>query len=217
MGKHIIFHLFKNDIEYKLCRMCEEWLSLELFSLDNSRWDKLCRICKPCANRYAEQYRNNNRDKINAGLRLHYQNNKEKRLLKDKKRYKRKKKEIINQHKEYLKRRKQTDEGFRIQCNIRRRIHSALSGKNKSKNTLKLLGCSIEYFKRYLESNFDDNMNWDNYGSYWELDHIIPCSAFDLTNSIEQQRCFRYTNIRPLSVKENREKSNFLPNGVRAR
>lgn len=24
-------------------------------------------------------------------------------------------------------------------------------------------------------------MSWENHGIYWHLDHIIPCSAFDLT------------------------------------
>ena len=93
----------------------------------------------------------------------------------------------------------------------------ALDGKNKSKSTFELLGCSVDKFKVYLEGRFDDNMNWNNYGSYWELDHIIPCSAFDLVNSDEQKKCFHYSNVRPLSVYENRQKSDFLPDGARAR
>jgi len=82
--------------------------------------------------------------------------------------------------------------------------------KNKISKTTELLGCSLEYFKNYLESQFTPEMNWDNYASYWEVDHIIPCSSFNLTNIDQQKQCFHYTNTQPLSKKENRTKSNKI-------
>ena len=44
-------------------------------------------------------------------------------------------------------------------------------------------------------------MTWDNYGSYWEIDHLKPLS---------KNGSFDYTNTRPLSVTENRKKYNKL-------
>lgn len=41
-------------------------------------------------------------------------------------------------------------------------------------------------------------MNWQNWGTVWELDHILPCVSFDLTKLEEQQKCFHYTNLQPL-------------------
>ena len=53
-------------------------------------------------------------------------------------------------------------------------------------------------------------MMWDNYGLYWEIDHIIPCFSFELTDPEQQKKCFYYTNLQPLTIKHNLEKSNKL-------
>lgn len=73
----------------------------------------------------------------------------------------------------------------------------------------KLIGCSIQDLKNYLESLFKDGMNWNN-KHLWHIDHILPCSSFDLTNIVEQQKCFHYTNLQPLWAKENLMKSNKI-------
>jgi len=50
-------------------------------------------------------------------------------------------------------------------------------------------------------------MNWNNYGYYgWHIDHIKPCSSFDLSKDLEQRKCFHYTNLQPLLAKDNLEK-----------
>lgn len=49
-------------------------------------------------------------------------------------------------------------------------------------------------------------MNWNNYGTYWNIDHIEPCCSFDLTIKENQQKCFNYKNCRPLLVSENAAK-----------
>ena len=53
-------------------------------------------------------------------------------------------------------------------------------------------------------------MSWDNYGSYWEIDHIKPCDSFDLSNLEEQKECFIFTNTQPMKISDNRKKSNKL-------
>jgi 5-methylcytosine-specific restriction endonuclease McrA len=53
-------------------------------------------------------------------------------------------------------------------------------------------------------------MSWDNYGTYWHIDHIIPCSNFDFSDPIQQKECFNYTNLQPLEAKANIKKSNKM-------
>ena len=73
-----------------------------------------------------------------------------------------------------------------------------------------MLGCTLDFFKKYIANKFTDGMNWENYGK-WEIDHIIPISSFDLTNQEDVKRCFHYTNTRPLYKKENVSKHNNMP------
>jgi hypothetical protein len=41
-------------------------------------------------------------------------------------------------------------------------------------------------------------MTWENHGMVWEIDHIKPCSSFDLTDLKQQQECFHFLNQQPL-------------------
>ena len=112
----------------------------------------------------------------------------------------------------YEKNRRNNDIGYKILGNLRSRVWYVLKNNIKSARTMKLVGCTIDFLIEYIEKQFSPEMNWDNYGKnkYWEIDHIIPCSSFDLTDPEQQRKCFHYTNLQPLTIKDNREKSNKL-------
>ena len=65
----------------------------------------------------------------------------------------------------------------------------------------------MEEYTLYLESKFTPIMTWDNYATYWEIDHIKPICKFDLSNEGEMKKCFHFSNTQPLTRDENREKS----------
>lgn len=97
----------------------------------------------------------------------------------------------------------------RIASNCRSRMWSALKcqGTRKASKTAIMLGCSFEFFKGWMESQFVDGMTWENYGTRWEIDHIQPVCSFSLTDPVEQLKAFHYKNCRPLWTEDNRAKS----------
>lgn len=105
----------------------------------------------------------------------------------------------------YMKLRKKTNVNFRLLCNMRKRIWNALNYNLKAEKTTKLIGCNIDFLRIHLRNLFAEGMTWDNYGK-WEIDHIVPCASFDLSKPREQRKCFHYTNLQPLWMKDNRIK-----------
>lgn len=99
----------------------------------------------------------------------------------------------------------------KIAKNLRRRLNKIIKIQStiKKDQTLNLIGCSIAYLRSHLEKNFKKGMNWSNYGIHgWHIDHIIPCSKFDMQDLEEQKKCFNYQNLQPLWAEENIKKSN---------
>jgi predicted secreted protein len=103
---------------------------------------------------------------------------------------------------------------------IRSKLQEYLSGAKKKSKTFVLIGCSSDGLKKHLESLWEPGMSWDNYGcnpngKYWHIDHIIPCSMFDLMNSEEQECCFHWTNLQPLWAADNCSKKDRWIGGAR--
>jgi hypothetical protein len=109
-------------------------------------------------------------------------------------------------------------ENVRIKRNLSRRIRHALRGTRKAASTIELVGCSIDDLKLFLQSHFTPEMQWNNMGTYWHLDHYVPCAAHDLRLEDEQRRCFHWSNLRPLKIEDNLKKNDVDPRtGVSAR
>jgi hypothetical protein len=122
--------------------------------------------------------------------------------------YKENKEQIIEQIGLYQKERMKTDSLYKLTRGIRSLI--LVSFKNqfteKSKRTQEILGCTYEEFKVHLESQFDENMNWDNQGTYWHMDHIKPISI--AASKSEVYELNHYTNFQPLYWEDNLSKGN---------
>jgi Prasinovirus endonuclease VII len=100
---------------------------------------------------------------------------------------------------------------LRLRRYIAARIWRVLKGSKKSASTERLIGTTISNLMNHLSTQFRDGMNWQNQGvNGWHIDHIIPCSSFDLTDPEQQRRCFHYTNLQPLWWHENLAKGKKL-------
>ncbi|NRF91525.1 hypothetical protein HQN89_10890 [Paenibacillus frigoriresistens] len=103
----------------------------------------------------------------------------------------------------YMRNKRKTDLNCRLLGSLRARVYNAVKKGYKSARTMELLGCTTEHLKTHLESQFDCLMSWENYGTYWHIDHIRPCASFDLLDAEQQKQCFHYSNLQPLEAKKN--------------
>jgi len=105
---------------------------------------------------------------------------------------------------------------YNLDMKLRSQFYDAFRRRNMIKNRIighieNLIGCSMEVFCKYFEQKLRPGMTWENFGYYgWHIDHVIPISAFDLTNIEEQKKCWHYTNLQPLWREENQQKSNRI-------
>jgi len=143
------------------------------------------------------------REKLRERKRKHYWDNLEYYTEKSKK-YKQQNKEIRNKK---LSIRLKNDDEYRLKCNLKARIISALKGKGKSARTMELIGCNLSQLKEHLANKFKKGMTFENH-SYkgWHIDHIKPCASFDLTCPVQQLACFNYNNLQPLWASDNMSK-----------
>lgn len=154
--------------------------------------------------------REKNKEKINKRYRDYYKNNKEKIAKKDKKYRTKNKERIQKRQNEWERNRRHVDLNFKIRRNLKTRLYVALKENYKTGMAINNLDCSIEELKKNrLEPMFifmpeeNEMMTWENYGRLWHIDHIIPLSAFDLTNPEQVKKACHYTNLRPMHWRQN--------------
>lgn len=156
----------------------------------------------------SQEYYINNKEKLNTISKENYNKNKIK-ILNQMKNYREENSNIIKErkHKYYINNKDKINK-YKRNRNIplkeklirltRLRIRQALKGFKKSEATKKIIGCDLDFYKKYLESKFTKDMSWGNYGvNGWHIDHIKPCSSFDFSNQEQINQCFHYTNTEP--------------------
>lgn len=87
-------------------------------------------------------------------------------------------------------------------------IYYSLKQNKACKHWEELVDFTFDELKEHLESQFDENMSWNNRGTYWEIDHIIPVNTFSF-NSPEDKEfkiCWSLANLRPLEKIANRKR-----------
>lgn len=94
----------------------------------------------------------------------------------------------------------------RVHRTIRERLRTWLrSGRGR---TMDALDYSFEDLVRHLELQFLPGMTWDNYGSKWHIDHIVPLAHFDVKdiNDLGVKQAWALSNLRPLWAEDNLKK-----------
>lgn len=208
--------------KYKCCKSCysekRNSKRRELYSLNKEEISKNRKelyysnreFYINCSKKYYNENKEEVNGKRNKGNRVLYTD--EERLLKSREKslkyYYENKKEVNRKKVLRDKEKMKINPLFKLSHNIRTLIRKSLQNQftEKSKRTQEILGCTYEEFKIYLESQFDENMNWENQGSYWHMDHIKPISL--ATSKDEVYELNHYTNFQPLYCKDNLSKGN---------
>ena len=111
---------------------------------------------------------------------------------------------IIEQHNDYERRKRKIDQKYKLIKNTRSRIFNALKGDSKSKSTKEILGIDVETYKKWIEFQMTEGMNWNNI----HIDHVKPISSFDFSNDDELLEAFNWRNTQPLFKRDNLSKGN---------
>ena len=88
----------------------------------------------------------------------------------------------------------------------RNRIYNTLKGKSKSFHTKEILGIDVETYKKWIEFQMTEEMNFNNI----HIDHVKPISSFDVSNDDELLEAFNWKNTQPLLKKDNLSKGNKI-------
>lgn len=150
---------------------------------------------------YAKQYRDEHITVLTKKVEQYYQQNREKMKI-----YRLKYRKRINKQRRD---RVHRDINFRLACNLRSRLSTAVTSAQKTGSAVRDLGCTILEVKSHLEKQFQSRMSWNNYGNgedTWNIDHIIPLMSFNLSDRRQFIRAVNYKNLQPLWDKDNKSK-----------
>ena len=112
---------------------------------------------------------------------------------------------------DYERNRKASDPLYKLISNFRTAIYQVLKESNvdKNKHYFDILQYTPESLIKHLESQFENNMNWDNYGE-WHVDHKLPITSFNIEEMGDEEfmRCWSLENLQPMWGTDNIRKSN---------
>jgi len=102
------------------------------------------------------------------------------------------------------------DPMHRLSNNLRGNMYHALRAMKGFRKWEALVGYTIGELASHLESHFSGDMSWENYGSHWQVDHVIPKSWFkyDDTDDPQFKECWALKNLQPKLKIENILKGN---------
>jgi len=104
---------------------------------------------------------------------------------------------LTEQKTEWCKNEHNSNMNYRIKKSLAAHLRDILV---KTDSTMNYIGCNIQYLREWFEYNFSSEMNWNNYASYWFIDHIIPSCKFDLTLEDEKFKCCNWSNLIPVQL-----------------
>lgn len=221
-----------------ICNKCKKDKDLSCFAFRKKRnnYNTICRECRNASNRKhydsvkakisREKWRSENRDKYLESCHKTYYKLRDKKIQEMREYYANNRisqiarvREYQDFHPEYKKKnniakitRRKQDTKLKLHHYVSVLMRLELKGGKQGVALKNLVSWTIEDLKEHLEKKFTKKMSWENYGSYWHIDHIIPVRVFHFKTptDIDFQRCWALANLRPLESKKNCSKGGKL-------
>ena len=98
-----------------------------------------------------------------------------------------------------MKKRRESDINFKLIYNIRTRTNKAFLSQNikKTNKKIDLLGCSPEFFRRWIIHQLYRDMTIENYSSTWQIDHCLSIASCDLSDENKYEEMFQLGSSMP--------------------
>jgi hypothetical protein len=122
---------------------------------------------------------------------------------------------IRKNKREWARRERKKNKAYALRRNVGCQVCHALKrnkGSKQGRSTFEYLPYTVNQLKEHLEAQFTKEMTWENYGSYWHVDHIYPHSLlpYDSMEHPNFQKAWALSNLRPLEAIENFKKGNKI-------
>lgn len=217
-----------NEQGQKQCSKCKQWRSVDSFCKCTANKDGLSNCCKQCQHEYDIKRRGNytpNYLQHNDGKKFcltcktwiaesdFYKSKQSKDGLSSRckfcqQNYDREHREQIAERQKQYRLEKIKNPAFRLNEAFSSGIRQALKDNKAGRHWESLVLYNLEQLRKHLENQFTSKMNWNNFGSYWEIDHIIPQNLFSFNTEKDKdfQICWSLINLRPLERIENRQR-----------
>jgi len=218
----------------KVCNKCKVEKPLDCFTKSSKFLDGHLNRCAQCNQTYylqnkekilkkSKEYYNKNKEKILVKDKQYYIENKETLRTKHKTYYNENKEDILERSKQYSKthrkeinarirlyskNREKIDPVYKINRRLSNAVYQSLLRRGGSKKGMSFFNCvgyTPKQLKEHLERLFSPSMTWENYGTTWEVHHIIPKAYFYFTTITDPQFkiCWHLANLMPLNKEIN--------------
>lgn len=205
---------FKDFSEFNKNKNSKDGFSVHCKSCRKVASKKYYKKNKECISRRKKLWVENNQDHVKEKRKKYYLDNREKLLNKQNQYYEENKEIILSKIANYIRKKRKKDITTRIKDNARTRLYNAIKGKHKRGSAVEDLGCSIEFFIKYIESQFyvhpetGEKMAWDNWGrTGWNLDHKQALVSFNLEDREDFLKAVNYINYQPLWIEDHKKKT----------
>jgi len=199
------------------CKKCNAIAAADYRKRNPERWRNIKKKYNNSekGKRRNKEWEINNPDKVKAKKKRYNDSHKEKNSA-YKKEY-RSRSDVRESIRQYDRERHKLKMAIDSLCKCKHSIRGIIQGSfrrmgyTKKSKSCKILGCSWEFFKSYMEGQFVKGMSWNNKDE-WHMDHIIPLATAKTENDVV--RLNHYTNLRPIWSEDNLLKSDKIVEGL---